>query len=432
MKAGEQRVWIVANRQKTARETDYDNNAIEVPPFSVRQLGDFRLTSLQVEPLEAEAGTTLTVAFTVSNDADTTRGPVDVEFGSRNPLTGARKPQNRKIPVISANGMETVRAQVPMEPGMTEFYAIANSTKDLEESDAGGNEAHLDLHPVVVLAKGRDPASARIDLGRFFAGSAARNMELIPGGPIRLQDRFTSSPGAMPVDPAWLVSGEVAKGGVTPVDDSDGKWLLGPWRLEAARDEGAGPVALRIPGASAREGLLHDVFVLSVSSMNYKGGRAGTFEAQIEGEPPRRFDFAAQSPWSQEQRIALGKHDLRDGALDITISPTTGSAAALISFELVPAAGLVTSPILRLPGIIAPGAAALKFDDSSTSPGEMIYSYRLGAEDRRGGIEWADWRRLDGREGSLAGGGNRLQWRLEVLPSGDNRPVLRRAELTLP
>ncbi len=426
-KPGTARVWLVANRQRNLRERNYDNNTLEVPPFTVRPLGDFRIAGLTVTPTVCESGTTVSFTVLVSNDADIARGPLDIEYGFDNPLTGAKARERYVLPSIGPMTTETVRVSLPLTAGMTRAYAIVNASRELEEADAGGNDAYVYLTPVVDLVESTDARTqCKADLSRYFALSDARNCELLEPGVLRLTDAFTSTSGLLPASPSWYRAGNVVGPPIRDEQDSDGKWTLAPWRIDAFPNENAGALSLSIPVGPVGNDILADVYVHSRCAQVYKNVRLGRFAIAVEGAEPQIVDFKLEQQPNAPQRFYVGRYSVGDDMLDVTLNTTTGSAVSIVGFEIAPAAGTATSPAMRLPAHWK--KSLLRYEAIAADPGQVKLEYRCG-EDRAGSIVWSDWVAVPPRGIELPCQGRLLQWRVTMKPGALVQPILRKVEL---
>ncbi|MCX7017585.1 MAG: C25 family cysteine peptidase [Candidatus Sumerlaeota bacterium] len=417
-KPGEQRLWLAVNRQRSIRESRYDNNTAAVPPFQLRQLGNFLFTSFETSPTAARADGRLGLSMTVQNDGDEARGPLDVEFGLKNPMTGEIRSHRRIIPRIGPHSEASVTTELAMKPNLNYAYATVNASRELEELNTDDNTTQTPLlvvHSLTDLALLKDGTCSFRPL---FDGCETCNMEFLPGGVLRSQDQFTSSSGLIPIDPSYYVSGRVTHESSNTTAASDNRWTLRPWQLEAAAAENAGEVRLRIPGGEETSGIEHEVKAVVLSGSNYNGRRVGQFEARVgQSGAFHLVDAPMSGSAPGEQCVSLGRQTLPGGVLDVTVRPTTGAAAIITAFELLPIEHSVVSPAIELPGEFAGRRAFFTVDTNSTSTALIAFARRYGAWNEHGGINWNEW--LDMPAGSVAsaGGQERLvQWKLRFAP----------------
>ncbi len=425
---GSPRLWLVINGARTIKERDYSNNVALVPPFKVRPLGDFRLVALDYAPREASAGTSITIQCGVASDADIPRGPLDVEVGLRNPLSGKKFSQQVVINQIPSQTTVPVSVQFAYEPDFTEVYAIVNATKGLEESDSGGNEQSARIWPIILLPTSQQVTSPEeLDLSRDFMRTVSHNVELVPGPALRISDTFTSSSGMTPVAPEWAVGGPFVRKPPSLFNDTDDMWSIAPWLIEANRQEHCAPLRLRVPVAPWLEGIPYEVYIYALCSNNYKGGRVGRFDVAVEDAPAVSVDFRAENPSVPIQRRYVGRYDLRDGFLDVTIAQTTGSGVVIKGVETVPAAGFVDSPIYVLDERVSKWT--LKFADNDPAENAIRYWVREGRANASG-HEWNDWRPVSGKTVTLQASCQLVQWRAVLYPTGSlPRPTLNKVML---
>ncbi|MGC8840206.1 MAG: C25 family cysteine peptidase [Candidatus Sumerlaeaceae bacterium] len=426
---GTPRLWLVLNGARTIKERDYANNVALVPPFRVRPLGDIRMVALDFTPRQAAPGTTITIQCGVASDADISRGPLDVELGLRNPFTGQSQNKRVTLEKIPAETTATVSTQLAYDPDFTEVYAIANASKELEESDAGGNEQSSPIWPILTLNIPCDrEKGASYDLSIDFSRAVCYNVEWLPGPALRLKDTFTSSTGMVPVAPDWAVGGSFVTKPPDPANDTDNKWSVAPWLIEAGRMEKCGPLQLRIPVAPWIPGVLYDVYVYALCSNNYKGGRVGRFTVAVEDHTSVTLDFRTENPSMPVQRLFLGRIDLRDGYLNISLEQVAGNGVVIKGVAVIPAVGYVDSPVYRCAPNHCP--LLLKFADNTITDDAIQYWVRQG----HGGpseILWGEWRPVAQKRAMLNAHADYFQWRALLYPNATGlRPTLRKVLLT--
>lgn len=425
---GKPTLWLVVNRARVIKEANYENNAARVPPFLVRPLGDFRAISLDVAPLAACPATTLSLQFAFSSTADQPRGPLDIEYGLRNPLTGQKKSSLVTVPSVSPNTTSSIARAMTFPGDFTELYAVVNATRELEELDAGGNEVSCRLWPIVDLTSAT-PHSERFqaDLSSDFPRTVSYNVELLPGPVLRLCDTMTSSSGMEPVTPNWVVGGRVVTKPDPTLEMTDNAWSVQPWRIEADRTENCGGLWLRIPAPWPARGILHDVFLYGLASNNYRGGPTGSCGVSVEGATTVTLIWRSDAREGGLQRKFIGRFDLRDEALDIALEQTSGSTVLIKGVEIVPAVGIVESPLYRLPAPSS-GGLVLKFVDNDLPPAAITYWVRHASEDGPM-ILRREWRKVDGHRTQLPPETRVFQWRAELHAGFTPAPVLRRVVL---
>ena len=423
---GSPKAWLVVNRTRTQKETNYDNNVIAVPPFKVRQLGDFRVESLDVAPQECEQGSTVTVACAFSSDADIPRGPLDIEYGLRNPLTGLSRSEHDVIASVPPLTTSSLCYHLRYEPAFTEVFVNINSNRELEERDAGGDEQVTPIYPVLPLAERLSSEKTKLDLSSDFERTVAYNVELIPGGGVRLRDTFTSSSGMIPASPAWAVSDNCTQK-VSQASDTDNLWTVAPWLIEASRLESCTPLKLRVPFECSPLIYSYDVYLHAVSSNNYKGGRVGKFTVAVgEGEPVS-CDIRPDVRGVPVQRYYLGRFELKGCSVDLKIAQTTGSAVLIKGVEIVPAAGVVTSPVYEFP-TSGGDLWLVRFLDNGGNATVAQYRVRYGNRSAKG-IEWQEWKDAVKGEVHLAKKTEFMQWQAIMHPRQGLKPVLKQVVL---
>jgi hypothetical protein len=421
-------LWLVVNGAHTIKEPDYTNNVARVPSFKVRQLGDFRAVALDLSAEQAAAGTTVTLLAAVSSDADIARGPLDVELGWRNPLTGKSQRERHIIGQIPPCTTMTLGVAMAFDPDYTEGYAIVNPSKELEESDAGGDEASRRITPVLPLTA-RAAATSATDLTGDLARTISYNTELLPGPALRLQDHFTSSSGLMPVDSSWAMGKDFITAPRGDADTGDGKWVVAPWLIEACASEYCPPLSLRVPIAPWIPGASYDLYVHATGSNNYRGGPVHRFGVAIGEGKFATIEVKAQASPGATQRCHVGSFRAHDPNVNLSIWQLPGSGVVIRGVEIVPAVGTVESPIYQYQP--RPGTSmTLKFTDNDASGSAIHYWIRCGDTGPTGAIVWGEWTDVSGKQSVLPGTQHFFQWRAELrLADGPPRPTIKRVEI---
>ncbi len=426
---GSPRVWLVVNGARTVKERDYSNNVALVPPFKVRRLGDFKAVGLDVSSRVANEGTSVTILAGASSDADIPRGPLDVEVGLRNPLTGKSESVRDLIPEIGPMTTTTIAAALPYSTEFTEAYAIVNASKELEELDQGGNELRSPIWPMIDLSA-RSEGNGRIDLTGDLARVVAYNVSLVPGPALQLNDKFTSSAGMIPADRSWASGGAFVARYPGPDDATDNKWLVAPWLIEAAPKEQCAPVQLRVPIASWQPEVDYDVYLYALASEKYKGGRVTKVEASIENGSTVTLETKSDARASGPQRLYAGRYRSEDPSLDITLAQIAGHGAVIKGVEIVPAVGVVESPVYHFSN--APRAATLTFTDNDRDARHIRYEVRIGKTSQPpAAIDWGEWRVVTDKRVLLGSDYDLLQWRAWMQRSDQSlRPTVKGVEVS--
>lgn len=422
---GNHSLWLVVNRDKSVRESDYSNNTQALPPIVVVPMGDFRISSLSIDPMTVTVPSRLGYHVTCCQNGGTTCGPVLVEYGLKNPLTGVSESRTTSIRELGPDTSITLDLTTPAGPGFSVAYATINADRDQEEADPDNDTATVQILPVEQLDAPSVTAGGGQRLLLPLTDCWASGLEAIPGNGLRLMDSFTSSTGLIPISRDMVVGGAVADS--SPSDD---KWLVAPWLLEALGTENPGPVRLRIPVPDARHGVPHELRVELFANANYLGSPTGSFKVSINGEPARPIMYAPQTGPTGKRRVSLGLFIPHDNKVDITIEPQSGKTTALIAFEIVPSYGHAISSAFTLPPAWVGGRGQLEFSDTATSSGAVSYQVRTGRRSESGTIEWSAWTRLNGRTLALPAMPQTIQWQALVLQKeGDLRPVIESAAI---
>jgi hypothetical protein len=427
--AGEQHVSLVVNRNHSIKETSYDNNTIDLKPFDLPILGNFGISRFAVSPHTIKPGTPVNFEIVSSNSQNTARGPVTIEFGFKNKVTG--NSTTRRIAVrIPAEGETTSSGKLLAVAGQDVAFAEIDPSLDLEESMPSDNSTETQLLQVLPIA----PGSSAIQISKDFQIFGLHNIEWLPGGTLRLQNRFTTKHDVIPLDMEQVVTGTVTAKLDNGPTQRDNKWSVAPWRLQAGSEENPGPITLRIPGGENSPGLMHDIFVTARAPEDRAS--AVQFRARFEQEQQwRSFEVPSSIP-AAEKRVYLGRYDLGDGVLDLEIDNVTSKPVTLAMFEIVPVEGTAVSPAYELPpvqnadgsaGAQFPGSGMLKIADTAKSAGEHLYQIRIGSA-AHDAIQWHQWKTVEAGQNRIALG-QYIQVRALLRPGENRQPLIRTMEL---
>jgi hypothetical protein len=422
---GPQRTWLTVNRSRSVRETNYENNTVAVPEFNLVQMTNLWIRDFLVTPVSAKAGIKARLKATVALDGTFPDGPVDVELGLRGAFSPLKVKARRTISLCEPDKPATVEADLEVPFGATFAYAIVNATREIEEFNADDNTTET---PFSVVRDLPAPASGVTDLAPYFKESSGENLDLLPGGGLRMVDRPNATRNLQPFDPAWVVSGKVQD---NPTTDSakDGSWSVAHYRLEASRDERTSPVLVRVPVEELLPGVQMEVYAQVPFSTDSPGGRIGSLEAKLPGERDYRLrDVHPQAYSGTDQLVLLGRTTPTSGSVEISIRQPGGVGAVVLGFECRPVAGVLISPIFRPAGETPP--ARLILDDSGFVGADPAVSYRLGFSRENAVIEWQDWSPWAPRQAAVTvATGALFQWRALLRPSGAQLPGLTGARL---
>jgi hypothetical protein len=428
---GTQRVWLSVNRNRPGAG---QGQIEKVPDFDLGQINNYEVTALQVTPQTAEPGARVRVKFTVAATGSYEDGPVDVECGLRNPLTGDQERERLVIPWIKPGDSITTEVETTVTAGLTEAFVNANATRELEELTPGDNTTAaqiLVLHDLKPLPKSRTGGYL---LAKLFPDCSATNAELLPEAGFRVHDRMANPLGMTPFDPSWVANRECLQDSATTASKLDGRWSAAPWRLEASREEQAGQVCLSVPTPPVPAGVPCDVFAVVPFSQTYQGGRIALFEARAACWPDfRSFDATAPGGFESDQRVLLGRFDTAGKPFEVCLRQKPGTGVVVVGFEFCPAAGFVESPAIRIPREGFPRLASLRFVDDGTSGSFLRSAFRLGRLGEDGTMEWRDWSPWGSRVLTIPELGGVLQWKVAIVPGHEGAlPSLKEAELVIP
>ncbi len=422
---GTQRTWLTVNRSRSVRETNYENNTVAVPVFDLVQMTNLRISDFFVVPSAAKAGAKVHLKASVVLDGSFPDGPVDVELGLRGAFSPRKARARRTIQVCEPGRPVTVEADIEVPPGVTTAYAIVNAAREIEEFNADDNTTET---PFAVIRDLPSPSGNTVDLTPYFVESSGENLDLLPGGALRMVDRTAPTRGFQPFDPAWIVAGKIQDVATTE-PTKDGCWSATAYRLEASRDERTSPILVRVPVPDPLPGVQAEVYAMVPFSTDTPGGRIGSLEVKLPGEPDFRLcDVHPQALGGTDQLVLLGRATPTSGSVEISIRQPGSLGVVVAGFEFRPVAGLLVSPVLHPSGETAP--VRLIVDDSGFVGADPAVSYRLGTLRENAAVEWQGWSPWASRQAELnASPGAVIQWRALLRPADAQLPGLAGARL---
>ncbi|MCX7718674.1 MAG: C25 family cysteine peptidase [Candidatus Sumerlaeaceae bacterium] len=401
-------MWLTVNRHRSLRETSYDDNTVTVPLTPIEQPANYVVTSLSMEPRMVRPGDIMRLALTAKNDGPSTRTRVDIECGLRNAEGDKRVPRRLMADTLGPGEERAFETTVPATGDMQIVYATINASKELDELTYGDNNLEVPL----VWIRSVDSLPVASDgvrsLRTTLADASVANMERLPGGSIRTLDKITSPLPNIILSKSHYVSGVLQTTATGDAVWQDNAWSLDSWLLAAGPSEKPGPIRLRVPGALDEPGLQHDVYVLLRSATAFQGGRLGPVAVRIEDEPSSRTLYPPMTTAQPADALMYaGRHDLRDGHLDIEFEPIPGFYCYVLYFDLRPAVSEVVSCVYE-----TSSAAALHLMPvlEGAEPGQVSLFYRILGKNG----QWGDWSVPLHDRLELPADTRTFQWRLRI------------------
>jgi hypothetical protein len=438
---GQPNLWLTINRTGSVRETSTENNAIAVPPFDLNAITNYTISSFNVTPLVGREGTSATLHVSAMSSGSFADGPVELETGFQNPLDGESRKVRHKFPLMEPNTPADFNTTLALHARMPVAFANINASRELEELDGGDNTTQTALQVVRALDK-VPRVGNRYDFTTILGECTVTNMQMLPGGVLRPDDRFSHVAGYMPFDPDWVVDYPLAP---EPAEEptKDQRWTILPYLLAAQREERTTPILLQLPLPVGHEADI-PLTLLGVTqfSPNYQGGRIGAMDvavgAEISDEDTsasafRRVDVPAGVNVESDQFIPLATDTWATTSVAVALRqpPTVGVRLAAFQYRL--AAGVIESPLWEVPERDHGRTALLSAVGDFPSETKVLVAWRTGKWQGDHDIEWSAWSALQPNEAETEPLDDLLQWKLVAIPAPGNAvmPVISKVELTI-
>lgn len=438
--AGPQRVWLVVNRNKSVRETNHDNNTIAVPEFEVLPLVNYSLAGFTVSPAVGREGTSVSLRAEALNSGAYADGPVDLDIGFQNPLGGNPRRVRHVFPRLEPGTPAAFETTLPLNARAPVAFATINASREVEELDAGDNTLQKPLQVIRPLAD--VPCSGDVfTFATILPDCTVRNMQLLPGGGMRPDDRYGHTVAFLPFETEWVIEAPVPDTTSTDVHN-DGAWITLPWRLEASRDEQTSPVVIAVPVPEEGRGVPLRLHAVVQFSANYRGGRVGAFDAAIGDALDRgdaaasrfsRFDVPASLTGDSDQRVLIDSRTWTTSTVELAIRQPAGVGVVIVGFEYRLAAGLAESPLFEVPEERHDRPARLRAEGYFPAGSSVRLAWRCGRWQGDDAIEWTDWSPYHHGAAGIPALGDLVQWKVLAAPASDkaSMPVISNVEFVV-
>ncbi|MCD6386555.1 hypothetical protein J7M23_12370, partial [Candidatus Sumerlaeota bacterium] len=434
-------IFVVVNPNKRVKEKNYANNSAKTKVTFLSE-GNMRITSkdIRLSRHYARRGDHITVTFTVHNTGDidyenvkvlcqqvaTNKDPLKIGEVITIEHLPAKSSVTRTITWVVADGYDGIKITV-------------NPRERLNEDTYSDDKAEAKVNFIVpIFGLQKEPESTNDQSTYRIKESLVlgdRELTIVhPDYTISTAEFLKARGIQVPVDITHIVNPEVVvRSGNRKDTYRDRRWLLreelNGW-LEASPKEDVPPVKLSIPIPDPTT-TFYDVYIVVQTSKDHKGYPASKFKLLLEKEKQFRVcDYTHQTkPWFTE-RYYLGRFNIYDRFLDVTLDDTRGTYWAIINrFEFVPLKGIYTSPVFDL-------SKAWKHKKSLslivntkllTELSKVDFMYRMSNKESLD--EWSEWTPLTldkkGKSQDIPIKGRYLQWKATLYATQRDKPEIK-------
>ena len=438
---GQPNLWLTINRTGAVRETNTENNAIAVPPFVLDEITNFTISSFNVTPRVGREGTSASLHVSAMSSGKFADGPVDLETGFQNPLDGESAKVRHKFAQLEPKTPADFITTLALHARMPVAFANINASRELEELDGGDNTTQTALQ--VVRSLDRVPrVGNRYDFSTVLGECTVTNMQMLPGGVLRPDDRYSHVVAYMPFDPNWVVDYPLA---AEPAEEptKDQRWTILPYLLAAHRDERTTPILLQLPLPADHDADVPLTLLAVIQfSPNFQGGRIGAMDVAMGEEISdtdtsasafRRVDIPAGVNVESDQFIPLSTDTYATTSVSVALRQPPTVGVRLVAFQYRLAAGLVESPLWEVPTGDRGRTAVITAKGDFPSDTKVLVAWRNGKWQGDHDIEWSAWSDLQPIKAETQPLDELLQWKLVAIPAPGNSvlPVISKVELTI-
>jgi hypothetical protein len=327
------------------RESTMSDNDLELPEINLEPLPNFRAKELTVEPPLIRSRHRAMIKFQASDTWAAGRGPVEVTFGFRNPLTGNQSSRSFAIPDLLKPQTISGPVDTGLEP--VEAFAIVNSDKEWETLDLAASQVSVPVPLLLDSQEWQDPRKPN-SIAPTLGLASVRGLRLLPGqglaiDPTAALDRVE----VLPI-PSHALSMAARPGG--PPDDVFGSatWRFMDNTYQAASVSTPSDLALQIPIPEGGDFPVTGTLYLEMA-LKMLPGKTHRFE--ISPGPDLPFVPMTVPPDSnrEAQWVHVGYAPLTSGVLQLRVRPQAGGECAFGRIAFGIPRGIARSPWLELP-----------------------------------------------------------------------------------
>ncbi len=411
-------IYLVANNNKIVMESDFTDNSLLIPEFTVLPIGNFSVKSFEVTPHYARPGTTVTVSAVLSNGDHLNDRPVKVELGWER--TYDNKTSSSKFPISFTEGVATVTQELVAPDDFDQVYVFVNSDFEIEEADMADNKVKSASMIVSNIPdfETSTSLSSSITLGGLY------NFIMPLGDHLRIASDFTSASNFL-----LPTQNDVTSGSVTSLDSvSDGSWRVIPWRITVGASESPGPLGITMPV----ESLAHDV--------------PGVLEAYLDPYPgaiiPLQTRFDETAEWvtptfigdvGNNKRLSLGLVASQNGTISWQIRKSGAEGFNVGYLKFLPSAAEWESPPYLLHEDLRFTPLNFEMDTNDQSKWASVFvDWRSGETVGEGNISWSDWTKSENLWSVQMTAAEYLQVRITGVPVTNEKPYLKNFRIVRP
>lgn len=392
-------VFLAVNRPVQTLESQYEDNILPIGPIELQPMPDMRVENLATSPTVIKPGQSITFSFEASDPHPETRGPMEIVFGFRNPVSGQ---QNiRRISVADLQGKRRIEAPVVADAQSLAGYASINHDGEWEELDRESSQQTVGVDLVlsaeeegIVVDKEGDTQLAFKEI--HLAAARGEGWRYIPGQGLTLRSRASAQRFEILTTPQQALSMAAHPNQA----DTD---LSGPpaWRYFNNSYQSDSPakisdLVLRIPLDKEAFGLDQTAttvgVLLEIAHVHFPG-KNQSFQLRLGEDPQKAFEsYSSEAvPGFEARWIPIGKTQVTENGLILRVRPVPGQPVAIARVAIVVPASEVQSPWYGLPSRIRGGRITLSEISQLESPdgpylgmektSHPIIYYRLGKLD---------------------------------------------------
>ena len=434
-------LFVVANSSRNIKEKNYYNNyvskTVELLPHTnlVIDKKDVRFSQDYIAK-----GDEIKVNFAVSNQADLAAGTFDIHFEEK----GVNSDWSPCCEPLRVGGIATgesieLSTTWKIEPRngnyQNNFRIVVNPNHLIQENYRHDNhvEYQFDVldHYQHLQTSGRSAKSFRNSFKNGYMNLLSVNplSQLIPAD-------YVDADGILFNIKEAYILGDYEDEVTETSNDRDNKWHIREQWLVSSPWEDAPSLSFAFPVPEDAGTNLCDVYLHVQTKNNVKGFNASKLQLKVENEQVfKTYDFSQDPKPYATQRYKIGRYDLVDGFLDITIDDVEERFWSIIhNVEIVPLKSSFRSVILELPRKFPGRNFNLTFLDETFDRARIDYWYRFGEPSDSGGFEWTDWIAVDGSrepENKPVVESRYMQWKSELYGWKDKKPFIKDVQLEI-
>ncbi|MCX7767147.1 MAG: hypothetical protein N2246_10630, partial [Candidatus Sumerlaeia bacterium] len=358
-----------------------------------------------------------------------------------------------KIELLQGNSAITRTLIWEVAEGYNELEINVNPRETLNEANYSDNKAYakvnyvvpiFDLTPVPGETKDKSPVQEfnikeQLLFGQFSLTNIYPDYKLYNTPAFSTAEKIR-----IPLRPIHIVNREVLTEDTARKEvDRDNHWLMrediyertGDGWLEASPFENPSPIKLSIP-IPDKSTTYYDVYLVVQTNKDHKGYPASKFKLQIEKEKDYKVcDYTQQkSPWATAEYY-LGRYNIYDGFLDLTVEKTAGSYWTIINrINFVPLKGTYISPVIDLAELWKK-KKHLKLQFSTTMPENARIECSARFSNKGLIDQWGEWQPLNldeqGNPEPLTINGRYMQWKTVLYSTESSSPQINTVNLQI-